>query len=595
MRSILIIILVSLSVTAYSQPGVANVVEQNGVRFYEHKVESGNTLWGLQRMYNVSVDDILTVNPALKDGLNVDQIVLIPAGKVKTQEIETVDYSVKKKETLYGLSRKFNVSVDDLIGMNPELADGLKKGQVIKVPSSASVLVESDVIATDNPFVIDTVTSEGVREEVTISFSDSTVRHTVMSHETMYSISKRFMVSISKIMEMNHLTSTSLSEGQVLLIPVKKERIERVDIGVVRESYDPEGNAVLEFEVKTEYKVALLLPFHLDYTSGYSEYLSSLSTQFYMGASMALDSLKDKGLNAKVYFFDTKSDSAEIAKIMGGREFLNMDLVIGPLMSGNMKMVTEFCKQNKIRVVTPVASDAGLLEGNRLVYSGVGSNISLMNGMASYMLANYSNDRIILVKPTDEKSLPLYEAFRKSFNQSGFVGDRPSLIETTIDGFNTYIKRGVNTRFVVPTIDKRTASKFMKNLNRSSFRSKADDLFVYGTKEWINFTDINDVYKNKYNFHYATSNMEDYYSDLAIDINKEFRVRYKTDMSKFSMQAYDVVTYFCNYFFLGNESSNLLMNDFQMSQVSEADGYENIKIFMVEQEEYELLKVGESE
>ena len=171
---------------------------------------------------------------------------------------------------------------------------------------------------------------------VTISFSDSTVRHTVMAHETMYSVSKRFMVSISKIMEMNHLTSTSLSEGQVLLIPVKKERIERDDIGVVRESYDPEGDASLEFEVKTEYKVALLLPFHLDYTSGYSEYLSSLSTQFYMGASMALDSLKEKGLNAKVYFFDTKNDSAAIAKIIGSEKFLNMDLVIGPLMSGNM-------------------------------------------------------------------------------------------------------------------------------------------------------------------------------------------------------------------------------------------------------------------
>lgn len=551
-------------------------------------------------MYNVPVDDILSVNPALKDGLKVDQIVLIPAGKVEPKEIKTVDYKVKKKETLYGLSRKFNISVDELIALNPELADGLKKGQVIKVPSDGGVVEELPVVSepieviSDNPFVVDTITTDGVREEVTISFSDSTIRHTVLAHETMYSVSKRFMVTIAKIMEINNLTSTSLREGQVLIIPVKNERIERVDIGEIKEEYNPEGDDSLSFEIKEEYKIAILMPFHLDYTSGYSEYLSNLSTQFYMGASIALDSLKAEGLNAKVFYFDTKNDSATIAKVIHNENFASMDLVIGPLMSGNMKMVTDFCKQNKIRVVTPVASDAGLLEGNRLVYSAVGSNISLMNGMAKYMLANYSNDRIVLIKPADEKSMPLYEAFRKSFNESDFNGNRPSLIETTIDGFNTYIKRGVNTRFVVPTLNKRTASKFMNNLNRSSFRSKSDDLFVYGTKEWLNFTDINDVYKNKYNFHYATSNLDDYYTDLAMEINKGFRAKFSTDMSKFSMQAYDVVTYFCSTMFLGNESVNLLMNDFQMKQVSTKDGHENVKVFMVEQEEFELLKVGES-
>ena len=134
----------------------------------------------------------------------------------------------------------------------------------------------------------------------------------------------------------------------------------------------------------------------------------------------------------------------------------------------------------------------------------------------------------------------------------------------------------------------------MNNLNRSSFRSKADDLFVYGTKEWLNFTDINNVYKNKYNFHYVSSNMEDYYSDLAIKVNRAYRAEYKTDMSKFSMQAYDVVLFYCSSFFLENKKQNLFMNDFNMKQLSERDGFENSKIFLIEQEDFELIKVGES-
>lgn len=599
MRNILIFILISCSFVAFGQPGVANVVEENGQRFYQHKVEAGNTLWGLQRMYNVPVDEILSKNPSLKDGLKVGQVVLIPAGEVESKEMITEDYKVKKKETLYGLSKKFGISVDELIALNPELSQGLKKGQVIKVPGDGipdkeeEGVVEEEFSESVNPFVIDTITTDGVREEVTISFSDSTVNHTVMAHETMYSISKRFMVTIADLMKMNNLTSTSLHEGQVLIIPVKKERIEKVDIGTITEEYDPESDAPIDFEVKEEYKVAVLLPFHLDYTSGYSEYLSDMSAQFYMGASSALDTLKKQGLNAKFYFFDTKNDSASVMKVLNDPKFEGVDLVIGPLISNNMNLVAEYCKQNKVRMVTPVSSDANLLKDNRLVYASVATNISLMNGLARYMLQNNSNDNIILIKPNDAKSLPLYEAFRKTFVETEFSGNRPNLIETTIDGFNTYIKRGVNTRFVVPTTDRSTAMKFMNNLNRSSFRSKADDLFVYGTKEWLNFTDINNVYKNKYNFHFVSSNMDDYYTDLAIDVNRAFRTKYKTDMSKLSMQAYDVVLYYCSAFFLNGKKQHLLMNDFNMVQVSEKDGYENSKIFLIEQEEFELIKSGE--
>lgn len=597
MRNILIFIIISCSFVSFGQPGVADVVEEDGQRFYQHKVEAGNTLWGLQRMYDVPVDVILSKNPSLKEGLKVGQIVMIPAGKVEPKEVITEDYKVKKKETLYGLSRKFEVSVDELIRLNPELAQGLQKGQVIKVPGDGIpdvIEVEEEAVETNNPFVVDTITTEGVREEVTISFSDSTVKHTVMAHETMYSISKRFMVTIADLMKKNNLTSTSLHEGQVLIIPVKSERIEKVDIGAVVEAYDPEGDTPLEFDVKDVYSIAVLLPLHLDYSAGYSEYLSDLSAQFYMGAVMALDTLKSQGLNAKVYFFDTKNDSASVAKVLANEIFAGMDLVIGPLMSGNLSLVADYCKLNKIRMVSPVSSDAGLLMDNRLVYASVASNISLMNELARYMLINNSNDNIVLIKPNDAKSLPLYEAFRKTFVETEFEGNRPNLIETTIDGFNTYIKRGVNTRFVVPTIDRSTAMKFMNNLNRSSFRSKADDLFVYGTKEWLNFTDINNVYKNKYNFHYVSSNMEDYYSDLAIKVNRAYRAEYKTDMSKFSMQAYDVVLFYCSSFFLENKKQNLLMNDFNMKQLSERDGFENSKIFLIEQEDFELIKVGES-
>ena len=595
MRNILTSILLSCSFVAFGQSSSASIIEENGERFYQHKVEVGNTLWVLQQIYDVPVEVILSKNPSLKEGLKLGQIVMIPIKK-KHDNIE--DYIVKDKETLYGLSMTFEISVDELIKLNPELLEGLKKGQVIKVPryvtSEVKVEQEPEVEEIENPFVIDTATRNSIREEAAVSFSDSTVRYIVMADETIYSISKRFMVTISDLIKDNNLSSNSLYEGQVLIIPVKMERIDKVDFGVITEEYDPDNDDPLIFKIKDEYDIAILLPFHLDPSTGYSKYLSYLSAQFYMGASMALDSLQAQGLNAKVHFFDTSNDSASIIKILSEEKFTDMDLVIGPLVSDHMDLVSAYCKQQKIRMVSPVSSDASLLKDNRLVYASVASNISLMNGLALCILENNADDNILLIKPNEANSMPLYEAFRKTFVETDFDGDRPNLIETTVDGFKTYIKRGVNTRFVLPTLDRGTAVKFMNNLNKSSFRSNADNLFVYGTREWLTFTEIKNIYKNRYNFHFVSSNMEDYYSELAINMNRAYRSIFKTDMSKLSMQAYDVVLYYLSCFFLDGKKQHLLMNDFNMRQVSQDDGYENSKIFLIEQEEFELIKSGES-
>ena len=389
-------------------------------------------------------------------------------------------------------------------------------------------------------------------------------------------------------MEINDLTRTTVKEGQILIIPVKNENIEKVEIRSVSNDFDS-----LIFEKKETYNIAFLLPFYLDYGKGYSEYISKMATQFYMGAKIALDSLETMGLNAKIHVFDTKNDSSTVGNILSKSVFKDMDLIIGPLMKGTMHQVATFCKQNKVRLICPVTCHSGLMQENRLVYSSVTSNVSLMRGLASYMLDNHSKDNIVLIKPLDKKSLPLYDAFKIAFNEVEISGNRPNLIESNVEGFKGHIRRGVNTRFVVPTLNKHTAIKFMNNLNRSAFRSRADDLYVYGTRDWLTFDDINNVYKNKYNFHYAYSNFMDYYADDMIELNRLYRNRYNTDLTRVAAHAYDVTLFFCAGFFVEDATPNLMINDFKMKQISEKDGYENSNVFVVEQEEFTLLKVGQ--
>ncbi len=601
MHRLLTFLIICISSFAFGQPGVANIVEVDGEKYYEHKVEEGNTLWGMQQMYGVPHEEIVSANPGF-EGLRTGQVILVPikGDAPAVNSIQTTTYKVKSKETLYGLSRKFNTTVDQLIALNPELADGLKKGQVIKVPGTEvgdTQIVETEkepVISTPNPFVVDTIETNGVTEELVVSFSDSTVRHVVMANETMYSISRRFMVPISEIMTLNKLQSTTVKEGQVIIIPVKNERVDRVEIKSVPGEYDPDSNEPLVFEKKEHYNVAVLLPLHLEYGEGYSEAVSNIAAQFYMGVTMALDSLEKKGLNASVHIFDTKNDTNAINKILEKPEFSSVDLVIGPLIGANMKMVANYCRANKVRMVCPVSSDLSLLENNRLVHAALPSNISLMRGLARHILNNCADDNILLIKPLDEASMPLYDAFRKTFKEAEFSGTRPALIETTVEGFNTYIKRGKNNRFIVPTAHRSSVIKFMNNLNRSAFRSYKDDIFVYGTREWVNYSELNDAYKNKYNFHFPAPNHIDYYTDHMVELNKAFRSKYKTDFSKVAVQAYDVTTHFCSAFFMENDRPFLLMNDIRMNQISETDGYENTRVFIVEQEAFELIEIGRS-
>lgn len=593
MRTILILFVLLSSSQLFAQPGVAPQKEVEGVMSYIHTVESGNTLWGLQQMYGVSVEKIMSNNSNLNEGLSIGQKVIIPVPNYVAPLPETSRYKVKRGDTLYGLSRKFKTTVDELIKINPELSEGLQKGQLIQVPGKIEpaivVEIETENIyePVPNPFIADTISE--TQETVNVSFSDSIVRHSVMSHETMYSISRRFMVPIEKIMEVNKLSTTRLSEGQVLIIPVKSERITKVPVKSVPDVYDPDDNEPLIFDVKERYKIAVILPLHLDYGPEYSKYVSSVATQYYMGASMALDSLKAMGLNADVHFFDSKNDSVAVLELINGIEFNDVDLVIGPFFAKTQAIVAEYCKNNKIRMVCPVSSESKLLEKNRLVYASVPSNITLVNGLAQYVLRTHANDNIILVKPTDKKDLPLYEAFRKSFNEFPVLElSRPALRETTIDGMKSFLNRSSKNIIIIPTINKTTGVKFMNTLNRSSFKAKRDEIFVFGMKEWVDFTDINNIYKNKFNLHFGSPNFVDYYTDEMIELNRAFRREYNTDMSKMAIQAYDVFLFYCSNFFLENKKPNLMMNNFRMEQVSESDGYENQNVFIVEQEEYEL-------
>jgi LysM repeat protein len=121
-----------------------------------HKVKAGETLYGLSKLYNVSVDELKNANTILMNnnlqagqtlkipdgtilGNNPNDNIIEPKNNVQTSSIvqksgEIFKHTVAPKETLYGLSKKYNVSIDDIINQNEKvLKNGLQAGQVLTI------------------------------------------------------------------------------------------------------------------------------------------------------------------------------------------------------------------------------------------------------------------------------------------------------------------------------------------------------------------------------------------------------------------------------------------------------------------------------
>lgn len=595
MRKSLILFFLFLGLNVLAQPGVSPTKVIDGFTYYEHTVAPGNTLYGIQRMYGVSIEEIQDANPGLTEDLSEGQKILIPIGK----EELTIDYMVKDKETLYGISKKFNTTVEKLKELNPILeTTGLQKDQVISVPAPTKEYAAVDPKTyekqeepkdlSDNPFVVEDTTVVQ-SEPVSKGFSDSTVLYTVLPHETLYSISKRFMVPVEELMKVNKLPTASIKEGQKLIIPVKKEEYDQVDVKTVNPFIEETIDSVTAIEQKDEYGVALMMPFFVEHGPGYSQYISDISTQFYMGALVAVDSLKKCGLNAKLYVYDTKNDTNRVRSIISKPEFDKIDLIIGPLYGKTVPFVAEYSKRTGKKMICPLAVDKSVLRRNPNVYASVPSDVTLFSGLAKY-LAKSEYDRVVLIRPTDKEGGLLAESFKSAYLSAAQNGTSPSISNADEINFADFVKKGSKVAFVYPSDVKVKVIKFMSRLNTAAITSKEGEVTIFGTKDWVNIEEINNVYKNKYNFHYPGPNYLDYYSDKMTSMNDRFRARFNTDMSKVSIQAYDLMTYFSCYFFGLQGHCDPLMNSFQMSQVDNGDGFENSSVFIVEQENFELIK-----
>jgi LysM repeat protein len=157
-------------------------------------------------------EDVAVQDERQKSGGEIKQIII-------TEDKTEVSHKVLPKETLYSLARDYNVSLDDLKSNNPILAkNGLQIGQVLKILTNKKVeVIQSSSIIKTIP--TKEVTKTAVSKEKKPSSKPGVIMHKVEPKETLYSLSKKYNVTVDQIKEQNAtLLINGLQIGQVLEI-----------------------------------------------------------------------------------------------------------------------------------------------------------------------------------------------------------------------------------------------------------------------------------------------------------------------------------------------------------------------------------------
>ncbi|MFT5751433.1 MAG: LysM repeat protein [Flavobacteriales bacterium] len=342
--------------------------------FVSHQVKSGETVYSISKKYNVTEKQIIKLNPDAKSSIYEGLVLILPAvakaveltNGAEQEEIKFKKHRVKRKETLYSISKKYGVSQEAIKRFNKQLySETLRKGDRIQIPLNFKEITSIATVGggitpletpKDGPngamyavkaketkygvarmYGITIAQLEamnpgmgvGLQEGTSIrvpknAISSSAVIDTdtfefyeVVNGDTMYSLLRRLAMKADDLVNLNPALDLGLKEGMILKIP--KNGIGNVSIPDAIAAVNGEGaftrlvDSISDYSTK---RVIVMLPFSLKRGLGdstmtnekllKSDRLLRLSLDFHTGILMAVSEAKAHGISVDLRVFDTE-------------------------------------------------------------------------------------------------------------------------------------------------------------------------------------------------------------------------------------------------------------------------------------------------
>ena len=358
-RLCLTLLLLAWGLCAAAAEKSPTIVYINGAKYYIHTVQAGETLYALSKAYDVSEKVILENNPSLAGGLKAAAVIKIPfvsevpAPKPDRKLRKTFDFhTVAKGETLYAISRQYEIPIQTIIEDNPTLDPiHLRLGERILIRRKQ--IGSEDEAGTQQQW-------EEYRNSLNSVAEAGTSYHIVRPGETFYSLARRYEITEEELGRLNGgLKPADLKAGAMIKVPgealpapAAADFADTLSLPADPERFVDERVEEIEFRALRTgqpLNVALLLPMAVNGQAN-ANYL-----EFYQGFLLGLDSVKARGYSVNLNLYNTARDTARIRAIVEDAAFASCDLIVGPVYEEGLYPVIRFAEQRRIPVVSPLA------------------------------------------------------------------------------------------------------------------------------------------------------------------------------------------------------------------------------------------------
>lgn len=487
------------------------------IRFKEYKVKPKETLYSLAKRNNITVDDIKKYNPYLYEKeLGEYDLIKIPIfeeeiknfnSSVQTSTFENLLHIVTPKETKYGISKHYGMTVEQLDSLNPFIKE-LQPGQVLKVTNPNSIKKEKE---------------------------DQFDYYEVKPKETLYSLTKKLNIAQDSLEKLNPiLKELGLQAGMQLRVP----NASGSDLST---EFKLSNKLDLSKEKKllTQQNIAVLLPFNLHKIEEEEEEESikkdgylQISLDLYSGIKMAMEDAQAMGISIRAKVYDTQISPQKIDQILGQNNFDQTHLVIGPLLPGNIEKVAKELKNKDIAIFSPLAN--GELKGSDKIFqsrppAGIKEQVLL-----NYLKANQDGKNFMILG--DAKHQAFTKQILSGISNSRMIQQAKAAYLDRAD-LTKLLSKDQPNWVIIETDDLGAINNSISHLN--AMRKDYEIRIFTSDKGKINDAEVQSEYLSHLNFTYASVDK----SDTSTEENsfvKKYVQKYGITPSSYVIRGYDV-------------------------------------------------------
>ncbi|WP_314082120.1 LysM peptidoglycan-binding domain-containing protein [Capnocytophaga gingivalis] len=638
MRKILLFLCVLTGFSLWAQPKQHN----------SYTVKEGDTLESIAKVFRVSPSDIKSLNPTLEKGLQKGMLLIIPGDEIsyfnKKQPTGFEKYTVKDKETLYGLAQRFHITQDDLRRYNMVLyKKELRKGQEITIPLyrdapkeiskgkegltkyivkpgeglwriAQNYGVTQETLERLNPNLPNPL-KEGMEIWVPagksgvpeVTTDKALVLYQVEKGEGFMSLERKFGLSQKELEKLNPELKDGIKLEAQIWIPKNNFLDYVATLGGASQTDVATGNAtdanpkiksgMNPSNIKT---VSFVLPFRVNGIQAgniadikiklQKEKITAIASDFYSGALMALDSLQKMGFSLTVNVYDSNGNAQGVKAISSSEGLKNSQVIIGPFSPSAFNALSETITSDNIAILAPLSNRNIELRPN--VFQTVPTIEVQQNSMISFINQKYPDANIVLL--SDAKSKDMNEKLLSSFSQAKNV-DNIQGIQSALN------KEATNIVFVSSddVVFLSDAIRILYNIAGINGKNKNYNI-IMATLDKGDAYDHNSISNSQLSalkFTYPAANR---YAGESNPFIKKYLKTYKISPSKYAFRGFDLtmdavlrtslVGNFIKEANIGETSYQ--ENKFQyVKNAAKGGGYENRAVYILRYEDLQISEI----